>query len=531
MTTSKPAPDQARLAEPSQDGPDDARPKVSPTARRRYALLGLAAAAQLMAVGGPWDIPLAAWILPILLLRFSRTSRPLSGVLLVWLVCFLGAIVWWYEVAAPSNIAVFVGLMLFGTIGTVPYVVDRLVQRRLRGLTRALAFPAAMVSVQYVLGTFSPFGTAYGLSAVTQRANLALLQVISVLGPYVIAFLIGLLAAAVNSWWEGGLRFELRQLRQPLIAVGLIATVIVLGQARMAWAPADTSTTVRIAGINPDQESIAAAEEILGTSKDNIAEVASLESARVQEAADVINQQLFDDTVQAARSGAQIVMWSEHAALVPAGAQDELISRARTVTLQHDIYLNLAMRLYPEDASPLGLNRTVLVGPEGNVLWTYDKQHPVPGSEPTRAGDEPAPVVETPYGRISNLICYDADFPADARIDADIMLVPGVDWPEIGRLHSEMAKLRAIENGYAVVRQAFASTSMAFDHQGKLLSQQDTTSGQDDPWIVDVPTQGTDTLYRIVGDVFAWLCIGGSLALLGLVAVRIRRRTPSNQEK
>jgi apolipoprotein N-acyltransferase len=56
-----------------------------------------------------------------------------------------------------------------------------------------------------LLGTYNPFGTAYALLAVTQHANLALLQVLSAAGPYAVTFLIGIVATAANHLWERGL--------------------------------------------------------------------------------------------------------------------------------------------------------------------------------------------------------------------------------------------------------------------------------------------------------------------------------------
>jgi apolipoprotein N-acyltransferase len=39
-------------------------------------LVGLAVVASMVAVGGRWDIALAAWVAPIFLLRIMRISRP-----------------------------------------------------------------------------------------------------------------------------------------------------------------------------------------------------------------------------------------------------------------------------------------------------------------------------------------------------------------------------------------------------------------------------------------------------------------------
>ncbi|WP_302931802.1 hypothetical protein [Actinomadura sp. NAK00032] len=41
---------------------------------------------------------------------------------------------------------------------------------------------------------------------------------------------------------------------------------------------------------------------------------------------------------------------------------------------------------------------------------------------------------------------------------------------------------------------------------------------------MDVPTRGTSTPYRVVGDVFAWLCAAATLAALGFALRRSRPR-------
>lgn len=61
-------------------------------------------------------------------------------------------------------------------------------------------------------------------------------------------------------------------------------------------------------------------------------------------------------------------------------------------------------------ASSFALDQNVLIAPTGDVAWVYQKAHPVPG-EPELPGDGRGPAIDTPYGRLSNVICYDLDFP------------------------------------------------------------------------------------------------------------------------
>lgn len=126
-------------------------------------------------------------------------------------------------------------------------------------------------------------------------------------------------------------------------------------------------------------------------------------------------------------------------------------------------------------------------------------------------------MVRTPFGRIANVICYDADFPALTRpIRADVLLVPGADWPQIGRVHTlMMARLRAIEAGYSLFRDDMNGLSATFDNEGHVLGAQDTTGGGDHVLTVDMPTRGAATPYARLGD----LCVAalGGLALLALI--------------
>ncbi len=94
------------------------------------------------------------------------------------------------------------------------------------------------------------------------------------------------------------------------------------------------------------------------------------------------------------------------------------------------------------------------------------------------------------------------------------------------RLVRVTSSLRAIENGYALVRQDFNGWSAAYNQHGQPLATQDTTVDHD-PWIVDVPTHGVTTLYRLTGDTFAWLCLAGTLVLIGMAV--IPRRSPTRR--
>ena len=79
--------------------------------------------------------------------------------------------------------------------------------------------------------------------------------------------------------------------------------------------------------------------------------------------------------------------------------------------LPRRIHLALA---YGLRIAPQGLayrNRLVLIGPDGRMVWRYDKAHPVPGYEARHMQPGSAPIARaaTSLGILAGAICYDGD--------------------------------------------------------------------------------------------------------------------------
>ena len=85
--------------------------------------------------------------------------------------------------------------------------------------------------------------------------------------------------------------------------------------------------------------------------------------------------------------------------------------------------------------------------------------------------------VETPFGTLAGVICWDVDYPQAIRQaspkNVAILLAPSNDWPEITLMHTDMAVYRAIENGFSLVRQTDHGLSVAYDPYGRILAQMD----------------------------------------------------------
>ncbi|MEV7394626.1 nitrilase-related carbon-nitrogen hydrolase [Streptomyces sp. NPDC091215] len=484
----------------------------------RWVLLALGTGTMLFAVGGRWDIAAAAWIFPVLLLRFTRLSRVWTGTLWIWLAHIVAAVFWVQESAIGFSLVVITGLTALAALQTLPFLADRLLVERLRPAVAALAFPAGVAAGEFLITVLSPFGTAYGSLAVTQYGDLPLLQVISITGPWGIGFLIAYFASTVNRIWQ-------RPSWHSGVVYGVVLlTVVLAGGARLALSP-PTGATVRIAGVSPSRTVTDALQATLSRFADGATGIASAPASEVEPSMNAVENDLLASTRREAAAGAKIVVWPEEALKTQESHESAAIAAAQGQARRSRIYLEIGVRVYSTTAPAHGRDEAVLIDPGGKVLWTYQKAHPIPGSEKFDPGDGRVPVVDTPYGRIANVICYDADFPAMMHTRADIMLVPSHDWKEYGGPHTEKASLRAIDSGYSLIRQDAQGVATAYDNEGHVLATTDAFTTGRQTMVAYVPTHGVTTVYDRIGDAFAWLCLTGVIALTFTALARTWRRT------
>jgi apolipoprotein N-acyltransferase len=98
------------------------------------------------------------------------------------------------------------------------------------------------------------------------------------------------------------------------------------------------------------------------------------------------------------------------------------------------------------------------------------------------------------------------------RADVDIVLSPSYEWPKGLIVHS--VYMRAIENGFSLVRPTFDGITIAEDFNGRILSQMDSAEAGDGILYADVPTREISTVYTTLGDLLGWICVLGSGAFV-----------------
>jgi apolipoprotein N-acyltransferase len=497
-------------------------PITHPTSNDRLSWLWLAIGAVLLPLVQYQTVwPLAAWLAPVFLLRFARTRPAGLALPVLALVYYMAAVVALRNVM-PLSMVVFLGAT--GLVGLPAYIVDKALSGRLPGLPRTLAFPATAVIMDWLFGK-SPLGT-FGSPAYSQFGNLQLTQLVALTGVAGLVFLVAWLAPVINEIWEHGLTWPAA--RRSLLPFGaVLAAVLVYGSARVAFF-APTAPTVRVAALTADRRLTEALD------LPRLAELAAGDDALRAEARtqfEPLTADLLERTRLQARAGAKIVTWGETSLYVLQEDEPALLARAAALARAEGIYLHMGLiSSLRSSRFPVAENRAVLIDPSGQVAWDYHKSVNFGGDLQNVAnGPGRVPVVDTPYGRLAVVICFDADFPELVRqagqARADILLVPAKDWIPVEVMHPRVAAFRAIENGLALVRPTETGQSIAVDGYGRVLATTDYFATDAATMVADVPTRSVRTLYVVLGDGGAYACLAGLIGLMGLAL--IQRRSPA----
>ena len=496
---------------------------VRPGAARSRSWLWLAIATVLLLfANGANNISLAAWLAPWFLLRFVRGRGVWSGLVAAYLL-LMAAFMFQFRGMVPiPGIGYYVFLFSFGIPLVLPYAADRILSQRLNGLPSTLVFPTAFVVTEYLV-SLGPYGS-WGSVAYTQFGNLTLLQLLSITGLWGITFLVAWFASMGNWLWEKG--WDSKPARTgAIVYAAILLAVLLLGGARLGVFPA-TSPTVRVASISRRKVQPEPSDMAWRHLLTNQATPAELEEVRA--GANAVDSDLLARAEREMQAGAKIVFWGEGNAPVLKTDEPALLARGRELAGKYQVYLGMALATWNVGQNPSLENKLVLIKPDGEIAWEYFKARPVPGGEAAISitKDGKLRSLDTPYGRLSSVICFDADFPqllAQAgALGADVVLDPSNDWPAIDPWHTQMASYRAIEQGFNLIRHTSQGLAAAYDYQGHRLAAMDHYQAIDQTLVAQVPTKGMRTIYSQAGDWFAWACV----AVLAALIVAATRRKP-----
>ncbi len=385
-------------------------------------------------------------------------------------------------------------MLMLITLGALMYaavvLLTRWCVRAAPPMLAVFAYPLWLVTFETLFGLVSPNGSfsAMGYSLVDV---LPLLQVASLGGMAALTFCVALVPMSVALAIA-----RPAEARRALIAGAVpIAAALLFGFVRLSQ---DYQSHARVALVGVDSTMV---------------------KAYRSEAGDVEAARDFAAQVRAVSIGHPdyiVLPEKQLGGGRPTGESARLLAQSAAEAAPATVIVGFDERLVTGDR----VNSAQIFEP-AKPVQRYLKRHMVPGVELGYALGAGSWV----DGTRGVAICKDMDFPATIRDygqrGVELMLVPAWDFVKDGRLHSRMALVRGVENGFAIARAAAGGNLTASDRYGRVVAEATTTREQPVTVVTDLGLRGGGTIYSRVGDVFAWCCV---LLALAFVAWRLRRR-------
>ena len=412
------------------------------------------------------------------------------------------------------------------------FVATTFVRRRLSpssGVWTILLSPAVWVALEWAQAqTWA--GVPWGKLALGQVSFRAAIQSSSLFGPYFVSFVI-VLFAALAALAIVSLRSKAGKRR---FAVCLAAAALVFAGNALYGA-------VRISTyeVNGNQIKVAAVQGNIDSKE------------KWSDDLDRTLETYEELTLSAAGDGAELAVWPETAIPVRLEKGSYFTNRIERLCAESKIPI-LVGAFYYDDDSGLA-NATFLVDPEsglGDEHYTKRRLVPFgefvpwrdlimtvvpPLSELTIIGDDLAAgnssaIMETEFGNIGSIICFDSIYETLARTSAadgaELLCVSTNDsWFGDSAAvyeHNAHSVLRAVENGRYVVRSANTGISSIISPTGEIVAELEPLVGGSVCGTVTMISE--TTLYTRIGDVIVILAYAAVAASIAASTVISRRR-------
>ena len=477
------------------------------------------------------QISILAWVALVPLFFAIDSSSVRASFFLSFLAgifFFSGFLYWLAYVTKPGYfIIVFYLGLYFGILGLLAGILINKFRASKIAFLIFLILPALWVSLEFIRG-FLFTGFPWGILGYTQYRNPIMIQISDITGPYGVSFIIVMVNVVTYACLSNLFRKAqyFRALR-PQLAVSVIIIIAVMLYGYLALNEDDLNTGIKLSVV---QGNIEQAKKWSPQYKDHILD--RYEALTLQATGDLI-------------------IWPETS--VP-GFLDEKDTdpRIRAIARKSGAPLFLGVVTHvPGEEEDHYFNSAALFSPAGNIEKRYDKIHLVPLGEYVpferyipffrdfidvpigdyTAGEEFTVFdIESKSGarfKYAALICFEDIFPGLVRrfallgSDFAINITNDAWFKESSEQlqHAQASVFRAVENRISVVRAANTGFSCYINPKGIIEdSIRDAktgsmyTAGQK---AFELKVSGRkNTFYAKFGDLFAYLCILGTLLAL-----------------
>ncbi|HEX4849524.1 MAG TPA: nitrilase-related carbon-nitrogen hydrolase, partial [Puia sp.] len=429
------------------------------------------------------------WIAPAPVLWTSYKSSPSKAFFVAFLAYLVGRLSWLSYLLSviPPLLAILFTLLLPLLFGLI-VVINRKIILSLKNWTAIFAYPALVVSFEYVLFHITGDGTA-GSIAYSQANCLPVIQISSVTGILGIVFIVSLFPSAL-SW--SIFAWQKKSPRTAAIVTCIIFIAVVFVFGFMETNGNDLSKTTRTIGLCSAPESQKYQEWTFNTGKGD-----SLLKDYEKEIAELSNKE------------ASIIVLPEKIITVSEAQDSSFRQQLSIIAQRYQVYLIVGYTLTKGKSNQ---NLSWVVSPKGQTIANYQKVNLFEGEayEGFQRGNSIS-VFEMDQMRVGTAICKDMDYQSFlrkyGREGIQILFVPAWDFEKDDWLHSRMAILRGVENGFPIARSARMGRLTISNSHGKVLAEASSADGREASVVGRIHISSYKTVYSYWGDWFAVLCL------------------------
>ncbi len=469
--------------------PPTAPPPVPPQERPKVGIgriLGGLALSLLSAVmlyvmwaghGNLWPLVFVAFV-PMYVAAYRLLPRKLSGI-----AFGIAGFGYWFSMAKEAGgvlaplvvigIATFMGLVWFG-LG----VFERRFSERTNYKWFVVQLALLWVGIEIIFQNNLIMGSMYWIAYRTATVP-AFVQPVSIMSTPALSFLIIMVNATVALLllkWMDGRWPALSDFKIPaktvkwssILTLGLVIVWITSSLVIYSKVNGELGPAVKVATVQTGADKMSSGQlGILGEGSDQGSPEDIARNAALQ-------TQLTDMTLDAARQGAQLVVWPEEeldydVRVGDKGAWVGALAKQAKVTI-----VGGYMPQSPDLTSP---NLVAVWFPNGQLQGQiYAKVHPVLAEGEAFDPGTLTPIYQTSFGNLGVIICFDSEFPESsprisALAGANILAVPSLDPYSIVHLRWQSLTFRAIENRIPIVKTDIGFDSAIINANGDLVKR------------------------------------------------------------
>ncbi|MCK8495509.1 hypothetical protein M0L20_26830 [Spirosoma sp. RP8] len=423
------------------------------------------------------------WLAPTPLLGLAYYRSPRTSFWLAFAACLLGRLSWLtYLQTVVSIIPALLLTLALAYVFARIIVWSTTITHHLDSWYTVFTYPVLMTSFEYLVGTFSPDGTATSI-AYTQADMVPLIQIASVTGSLGITFLVSFFPAlvALGCWAY--------QRNRHWISYLVSSAFLVYGLSFLySW--------YRISGQKP-----------LSGFKVGLVALEESRHHKAQQATAGQLKRLLDDYSQAISSavaqGATVVVLPETAIRLSLDTYQPVIASLKRTAHRYEVDLVDGLADFSQ---PQARNSALVINGKGEIVADYTKNHLVRGFEGHFTAGDQVGLFKLAGQKAGVAICKDLDFPGTMRRYGNepitSLFVPANDFVVDAWLHSRMALVRGVENGFSLVRTARQGRLLVSDGLGHVLYEANTSAGNKAVLIGSIPASPISSFYTKTGNWF-----------------------------